>query len=199
MKRLALIGLVVSTLAFASASQAKGPAAATIDGPGTGGGVSLGGGGEPGNGVLLGTFTQQAGLFPALFRPTPDPMLDSPPAGDLGPRYTVTYRLPGPSGTEDDIRQDLYPYAKGGPVTYTQAGQRFFETRTTRGGWYQASSALKDTLLKLGLPRTAPSGGSTRNGAGFTDFWLAIAAAFALGLIGLTAVVMRRRLRTAAT
>jgi hypothetical protein len=199
MKRFLLVGLVVSALAFASASQAKGPAAATIDGPGTGGGISLGGGGELGSDAVLGTFAQQAGLFPALFRPTPDPMLDRAPAGDLGPRYTVTYRLPGPTGTEDDIRQDLYPYAKGGPVTYTQAGQRFFETRMTRGGWYQASPALKDTLVKLGLPRTAPSGGSTGDGAGFTDFWPAIAAAFALGLIGLTAVVMRRRLRTAAT
>jgi hypothetical protein len=197
MKRLVLVGLVVSAFAFASASQAKGPVAATIDGPGIGGGITLGRGGEAP--VWSGTVAQQAGFFSALFRPTPDPMLDSRPSGNLGPRYTVTYRLPGPNGTDDEIRQDLYPYAKGGPVAYTRPGQRFFETRTTRGGWYQASPELKKTLIKLGLPGTAPRGSSTDDGVGFTDFWPAAAAAFALGLIGLATVLMRRRLRTAAT
>jgi hypothetical protein len=196
MKRLALLGIVVFALLCAATVQAKGPIAGSIDGPGTGGGISLGGNGEPGSGAPLGMFAQQAGFFPALFTQTPDPMLDSRPSGDLGPRYTVRYRLPGPNGREDEIRQDLYPYAKEGPVTYTAPGQRFFETQTTRGGWYQASPSLKDMLVGAGLPATAPAGDGN-DWYRLNNVWLPIAVAFALALAALTAVFMRRRPRVA--
>jgi hypothetical protein len=197
MRRLALLAIAVAGFALGATAHAKGPVAATIDGPGTGGGISIGRGGDAP--VWLGTIAQQSGLFPAVFARTPDPMLKIRPRGDLGPRYTVTYNLPGPNGPENRIRQDLYPYAPQGPVTYIAPGQRFFGTRSTHGGWYQAAPALKDTLVEAGLPRTAPSGSSGEGGTGFTDFWPAFAAALALGLVALTAVAMRRRPRTATT
>jgi hypothetical protein len=206
MKRLALLGTLVGAMVLAATAQAKGPVAATIDGPGTGGGISLGGNGEPGSGAPLGNLSDQAGLFPAAFGQTPDPMLAKPPQGDLGPRYTVAYRLPGPNGGESTIRQDLYPYAGNGPVTYTAPGQRFFGTERTRGGWFQASPELKDTLVKAGLPAwaggppaAAPGPGSGgEDGTGVTDFWPAFGAALVLGLTALVSVVIRRRERTAA-
>lgn len=207
MKRLALLGMFVGAMVLAATAQAKGPVAATIDGPGTGGGISLGGNGEPGSGAPLGNLSDQAGLFPAVFAQTPDPMLANRPKGDLGPRYTVTYRLPGPNGGESTIRQDLYPYARNGPVTYTARGQRFFGTERTHGGWYQASPELKDTLVKAGLPARpgglpsatpGPSSGGD-GGTGLADLWPAFGAALVLGLAALVSVLFRRRERTATT
>jgi hypothetical protein len=190
MRRLVFLVAVLAGLTTAATAQAKGPIGGTIAGPGIGDGISLG------SAVDLGRFAQEAGFFPALFRPTPDPILDHRPEGDLGPRYTVTYHLPGPNGAQDEIRQDLYPYATGGPVLYTAPGQRFFETRTTRGGWFQASPTLRDKLIRAGLPPTAP-GSSAGDGIGMNDFWLPASVAFVLALIGLAAVLTRRRPRNA--
>ena len=125
-------------------------------------------------------------------------MLAGRPKGDLGPRYTITYRLPGPNG-EETIRQDLYPYADGGPLTYTPTDQTFFGSNVVRGGWYRASPELKTTLVKAGLPASAPSGGAspTDDGVALSDFWLAFAIGFALALAAVTAVLLRRRPRAA--
>jgi hypothetical protein len=74
---------------------------------------------------------------------------------DLGPRYLVTYRF---DGGDDLIRQDLYPYAKGGPVTYTPPGQEL-----TAGvkipmlaGWYRSSLGFFHYLVDHGLPDRNP-------------------------------------------
>jgi hypothetical protein len=206
MRRLALLGTFVAGLLLASTANAKGPVAATIDGPGTGGGISVGGSGEPGSGAPLGNLSDQAGLFPAAFGQTPDPMLAGRPKGDLGPRYTIRYRLPSPNGGESTIRQDLYPYAQGSPVTYTAPGQLFFGTERTRGGWYRAAAALKDTLVNVGLPAQAvgqesPAPRSTPvedGGTGWSDLWPAFgAAALVLGLTALISLFVRRRQKTA--
>jgi hypothetical protein len=75
---------------------------------------------------------------------------------DLGPRYLVTYRF----FREDRVRQDLYPYAKGGPVTYTPAGQRVAEGQPWGGvvsaGWYRSSHRFFQYLVDQGLPRRNP-------------------------------------------
>ena len=56
------------------------------------------------------------------------------------------------------IRQDVYPYANGGAVTYMKPGQSIFDM-TTHGGWYR-DPALKRTLVSSGLPAKAPSASS---------------------------------------
>jgi hypothetical protein len=198
MRRLALLAAALVALSAVDTALAKGPATATIDGPGTGGGITLGNGAD-GRAVGSTDFADQAGFFPAVFRATPDPMLESSPSSDLGPRFTVTYVVPGPDGGADRLVQDLYPYASGGPVTFMQRGQRVFAGRRTRGGWYDAPPALKDTLVRIGLPATAPSVMSGESGRELTDFWPALAGGFALGLFALTALVLRRRPRTATT
>ena len=198
MRRLALAATVAGAMILATTAQGKGPIAATIDGPGTGGGISLGGNGEPGSGAPLGNLADQSGFFAAAFGQTPDPMLDARPSGDLGPRYTVTYRLPGPNGRDARIRQDLYPYAPKGPVTYTPPGQPFFGTQSTHGGWYQASAPLKDVLVRAGLPATPPATSTgSDDGIGWRDFWVPVAVLFAAALAALGAVLVRRRPRVA--
>ena len=131
MFRLSMV-LVLAALAVPAAALAKGPSEGSISGPAFSKTVKVlndGGGGSPGD-----NLTQASGFFPAAFGQSPDPMLPRKPAGRLGPVYTVTWTVPG-NGTHR-IRQELYPYAQGGAVSYTKAGQPIFGA-TARGGWYR--------------------------------------------------------------
>jgi hypothetical protein len=142
-------------LAVPAPAWAKGPSQATVAGPGLAAPVVVRGDGEPGTGGRLADLADGTGLFAAMFGQTPDPMRSAPPTRDLGPRYIVTYLLPG--GTRvATIEQELYPFAAQGPVTYLAPGQSFFDTERTRGGWYRAAPALLHTLRDLGLPAAVP-------------------------------------------
>jgi hypothetical protein len=186
MKRL-LFALSIGALALPATALGKGPSEAAIDIPG-GPAIRFTGYGES-SGTSLGDLTQQAGFFEAAFGQAPDPMLPSRPKGDLGPRYTITYTVPTGTRVSDRIRQELYPYAATGPVTYMQPGQRLFGEETP-GGWFQADRRLKDLLVFAGLPAAAPAARS--HGRSF-PIELAVLAALALGLSLATALVIRRR------
>jgi hypothetical protein len=158
-------------LLLPTAALAKGASAATIEGSGPGGPgngpngpITLRGDGELGAGTDLGTLADLAGFFPAMFRQSPDPMLHAAPTKLLGPHYTITWTVPEGTDTARKIRQDLYPYAAGGPLTYTKPGQRIFDQRTP-GGWYRASDSLRLNLISLGLPNrpalAAPNNGGS--------------------------------------
>jgi hypothetical protein len=190
MRRLILL-LTLALLAVPSQALGKGPSAATMEGPGGGGGITFSG--DEGSGPL-GNLTQQSGWFAAVFEQEPNPMLAARPKGDLGPKYTVTYTVPGPNNDTFTITQDVYPYASSGPVTYLAPGQPIFDMQT-RGGWFQAGPDLKETLVAAGLPETAPGGSSDD-----TSFPIATVSllAFALLLVGATALLLRRRARPAA-
>lgn len=195
MKRI-LVLLAIASLAVPTAASAKGPASASIDGPGTGGGINVPGSGEN-VGTPLGDLTHYAGFFPAVLGQTPDPMSQDRPKGDLGPKYMVTYSVP--MGEEDvQIRQDLYPYANP-PVTYTKPGQKLYDGMETRGGWYTAGiPALRVRLIEARLlPAKPPSIPSADDGALVsTGTVLVVISAMAFLLLA-TALVVRRRPRTA--
>ena len=188
--------LAILALAFPATAAAKGPSGASIDGPGTGSGINLSGSLAPG--TELGDFTTWSGFFPAVFRQTPDPMLDQRPEGDLGPKYSVTYTVPGPNGETWKIKQDLYPYVKRGPVTYMEPRQEIFETEGTRGGWYLAEIALKDLLVKAGLPATPPGTNSADDAAAVSARTVLLLSAMTALLLLAAALVLRRRARPAA-
>ena len=192
MKRI-LIVAAIAALVLPATALSKGPSGASISGPGTGGGLNIGGNGESG-GTPLGDLTQQAGFFPAMFGQDPDPMLSSRPKGDLGPKYTITYTVPGPVSEADKITQDLYPYANP-PVTYTKPGQEFFGTERTRGGWFKADPQLKEILVAAGLPKVDPATGSSDD-SWFPAGLVSLLAAALLLAVG-TGIVMRRRTRPA--
>ena len=88
-----------------------------------------------------------AGFFPAVFKESPDPMRVTAPTTDLGPKLVVTWHVPQGSQSSS-LEQDLYPYAAGGPLTYTPPAQRLFGAQISHGGWYVAPSSLL-VVLKL--------------------------------------------------
>ena len=184
MIRLTFIAAALAALVLPAAASAKGPSEGSISGPGFSKVVKVlydGGGGSPGD-----NLTQESGFFPAAFGQSPDPMLHVKPTGPLGPRYTIAWKVPGGGGENFRLRQDLYPYAHGGAVTYTKPGQPIFGA-STRGGWYR-DPELKRTLVSLGLPTSAPSDGS---GFNYTLVFGLVAA----GLLGAAALLFARRQR----
>ena len=187
-----LLLLAALALGMPAAALAKGPSAASIDGPGTGGGIDVTGSLAPGSPLI--ELSEGAGFFPAVFRQTPDPMRDSRPRGDLGPRYRITYTVPGPEGETFVLHQDVYPYATPSPVTYMEPGQKVYRIET-RGGWFVARPQFKDTLVSAGLPKIAPSDASSGNRSFFSTGLLGALAATALLLAAAAAIVLRRRAR----
>lgn len=196
---LSTAGVVLLATLVPTTALAKGASEAELDGPGLASPIELWGSGEPGSGEQLGDIAAAAGFSPAVFGGGADPqqLLTERPKGTLGPRYTITYVMPGPNNEEDTIVQDVYPYAQPAAVTYTMPGQRFWITERTKGGWYLSSwylaASLKDMLVAAGLPRNAPTGGT--GGDGFPWTVTSGLAALALGLTVGASVALRIRRR----
>jgi hypothetical protein len=191
MKRLTLVAAAsaLAALLVPTAMLGKGASEATITGPGLGNGITLAGEGAPDGGTLM-RLAESAGFFPAVFRTTPNPMLTKRPKGSLGPKYRITYTMPGPENDVSRITQDLYPFAKPQPVSYVKPGQTFFGDQKTLGGWFVANYVLKQQLVSVGLPETPPGGG------GSDGPWLvlvAVASAVAVFAAVLSVLRLRRR------
>jgi hypothetical protein len=178
-------------LCLPALAAAKGPASATLGGPGIRGAVVIRGDGEGGGGPL-GTLVMEGGWFPLVFGGEPDPTTRTRPRGDLGPAYALRYVVPGPDVAAHRLVETVYPFAKPVPVLHMRAGQVVWSGQTTRGGWFVATPTVKAALRQAGLPATPPSGG------GF--FWSPGAfAAIAAGsllvvllVVGATLAVRRR-------
>jgi hypothetical protein len=184
-------------LALPAAALAKGPTEATISGPGLARPLHLGGPGGWAEGSPMAELVSRAGFFQAAWGDERGRILTKRPTKDLGPSYKVVYVVPGPSGKDDRIRQDLYPFARGGALTYTPPDQRFFDTQRTLGGWFRVVPPLTPTLVAAGLPRPTPRAAATaaREGDSRRLWPLPIAALFVLAALG--AVTVLRRMRTA--
>jgi hypothetical protein len=194
------IGIAVALLALLlpAGALAKGPTAATITGPGLDKPLKLGGGPNAlANGRPMEVLMTRGGFFQVAWGGQSRRALAKAPTKNLGPKYEVVYVVPGPSGQEDLIRQDLYPHAKGGPVSFTPAGQPFFGTRRTLGGWFRAQPVLTSALVAAGLPArtspTAPAAGDDTVPA--FGLWTLLSA---LALAAIAVLALRRRARPAA-
>ena len=196
--RLALALAATAAIAFPTAALAKGASEAMISGPGLEGGALhlKGGGGDPAAGSALGKLTQYAGYFPATFGQVPDPMLRHRPGGTLGPKYLIVWTVPGPGGAPARLHQDLYPYARPGPLTYMRPGQSFFGTQRTHGGWFAAPAAIKSMLVGAGLP-VRPPGQDPDSGSTLAWGLAGAGVVLVLSLVFATYVLLRRRPRLA--
>ena len=179
----------VAACATAGPAAAKGAESATLTGPGLDDGITFTGTGEPGSGTKLGRLAGASGIYPALFG-EPHGRFESRPKGDLGPRYTLSFTMPGPDGAADTVRQHVYPYAEGGAVTFTPAGQPFFGNRSL-GGWYRADE-LREVLVSAGLPKMSEGidDGAPAGEIALGPLWLL--AALAVAGLGAAAVVRRQ-------
>jgi hypothetical protein len=193
-------GILAAGMAAASVLAALAPAAAkgiiaeaNISGPGLGGAGSASGGGMKIEAPAADTMWELSGASWMKVREDSVSELGLTPA-DLGPRYLVTYRYHYGPGREDDlIRQQLYPYADGGPVTFTPPGQVLTgEGMAPIGsGWFQADPGFFEFLVEAGLPEAKPLAAVSQPAP-----WTWILA----GLVGLAAVAalaaprMRRRI-----
>jgi hypothetical protein len=184
MKRFLFAALAGAALLIPATAAAKEPSEASISGPGFSKTLKM----QPGDfmNTALGHMTERSGFFPAAVGQVPSPMLPGRPAGKLGPRYTIVWTVPIPGHTHR-IRQDVYPYARGGAVTYMKPGQPIFDMRT-RGGWY-AAYGLKQTLMGLGLPARAPQSSSSPSSASLA----LIGIPSVLALAGIAFALRRRR------
>jgi hypothetical protein len=175
--------VAASVLAAVAPAAAKGVIAeANISGPGPGGRGSASGGGMKIEAPAADTMWELSGASWMKVREDSVSELGLAPA-DLGPRYLVTYRYDFGPGREDDlIRQELYPYADGGPVTFTPPGQVLTgEGMAPIGsGWFQADPGFFEFLVEEGLPDTKPLAAVSQ-----PPPWTWILA----GLVGLAAVV----------
>jgi hypothetical protein len=184
MKRLLFIA--VGALVLPATALGKGPVEATIIGPGLGKPIVLSGVGE--EPTPASSLAESAGFFRAAFGPEPSPLLQARPRGDLGPRYTITYKIPA------GIKQYVYPYATP-PVSYLPPGQDLFGADVTRGGWFRAGTRLRALLVSAGLSESAPSGSTSDQGSVSTGLVSLLGAALVLGAT--TMLVLRRRARPA--
>jgi hypothetical protein len=187
MKHFAVVA--IAALMLPASALGKGPSAASIDGPGTGDGISVSLQGA--DAMMLGELTSRSGLYLQTFGEDAGKTLVSRPNGDLGPKYTVTWTVPGPNNEVWKLRQDVYPYATPAPFTYMEPGQKVYDRETT-GGWFQALPALKQTLVAAGLPSRATGASS----GGSSDFPTAAVLTAFLLFAAATALVIRRRNRT---
>jgi len=179
MRRLLLLATVGALTALVSTAPAlaKGPSSASLTGPGLDRALPVKGQGEMGTGTPLGSLVELGGFFPQMFVQTPDSTTRTRPAGDLGPRYRVVYRVPGPNGTSTVV-QDVYPYAKT-PATYMSPGQRFWGSSRTHGGWFISGPGLKATLVAAGLPESPP----VSDGGSFPWAWTGVGVVAVVALV----------------
>ena len=204
-RALAMLVLALLLAVVPTAAQAKGATGATISGGGPGGlpggPITLKGDGEPGSGTDLADLAQAAGVWALLFDDGPGGELASVPAtADRGPRYTITWIFPNGAGSEDKVRQSVWPYAAGGPLTFMVSGQPVLDA-TTKGGWFQATDNLRQSLIALGLPSrqpltaTSPAGPATPAAPDPAPaLWPRVAVGLALLLaVAGGALVLRRR------
>ena len=175
----------LAALVATSPAAAKGPSTASLTGPGLDHAVPVKGEGESGPGTPLGSLVQLGGFFPQVFQQFPDSTIRTRPSGNLGPRYRMVYRVPGPNGISTVV-QAVYPYAKT-PVTYMKPNQRFWGGNRTHGGWFAAGPGLKVTLVTAGLPESPPPPAS---GGSFPWTWL---GGGILSVVFLLALILSRR------
>src|SRR5437667_2554060 len=149
-------------------------------------------------------------MFGSSSDPSSDALLS---AGDLGPRYLVDYVEPC---CGHRVSQYLYPYAAGGPVTYTPSGQRadMFQMNmddyigSSQTGWHRVATTLgatsyfvgwhkvAATLLQLSFARSGVNPTAAPAPSKPSLMWLAIGSTL-LVLIGL--MLMARRLSRSRT
>ena len=123
----------------------------------------------------------------------------------LGPAYQAVYHMD--YAPKVALHQIVYPYAPGGPRTFTPFRQHVGQdSESFPGGWYHSSPQLLTFLLAHGFPREAPAGTAATEkkvavatvvqesgGSSFTWLWTVIGLAVVGSLVALNLRLRGRR------
>lgn len=148
MRRTTAVTTALVLILAAAPAMAKGPASATITGPGIDQPIELFDHRQSGQVMAkqIVDLIEQTGLWyatPSLER------IDQP--GGLGEPLVLAWG----EGSRM-IRQDIYLHAEGGPVIHTLEGQPSLEAWGGEiTGWFRAPTELVDTLRAFGVPTDA--------------------------------------------
>ncbi len=161
-RRLAIvIALAASVLAIGSPADAKGMSGVTITGAGLG---------RP---IVLDFRTDGAALERLM---ATAPMFGDTTDGyvrdgftDLGLPLRLTWSVHWK--TTQHVIQLVYPYAPGGPVVHTPAGQRIFDGKTV-SEWHQTGPSTLAVLQAVGVP-SAGELRAARAVMAFAQQWIA--------------------------
>src|SRR5436309_13784415 len=119
----------------------------------------------------------------------------TPFSGAKGPAYHAVYVLDWAPG--QPVHQTLYPYAAGGPRSYTPVNQSVAGNFLDYG-WYQGTPDLLRLLVRHGFPKHAPALTAPPATVGSTSAWPAWSwILVALGIGGALLVVASRQRRRA--
>jgi hypothetical protein len=188
MARRSIIGaaVVAFLLVLAVPASAKGIESARFTGPGL-----------PRGGLWIHGDHPQLGALGVIT----DPGLKSakPFSGEPGPAYRAVVTFDFAPGEHATVI--VYPYAAGGPRTYTPPNQ-VLSGAYLDSGWYQSTPELTTFLKNNGLPShaptvAAPTGGTTVPSAGSWPVWAWILIAVGMGG-ALLLVANRQRRRVVA-
>jgi hypothetical protein len=141
---------------------AKGARDLTITGPGLAAPLHIDNTSANPSAASVNQLANATGAFYAVFRTTPSPLERQRPHSSLGPRYRIVYQLYTGQNEVTPVRQDVYPFARAGFVTYTPSRQRAFG-KLVRSGWYtsfvrggpgggMSSEAATVLFVSVGVP-----------------------------------------------
>jgi hypothetical protein len=197
--------LVLALMLSGTWALAKGADRVAISGPGLARPIDV----TPADEQTMATFSLlqiYSAIDTVLIPELPGDLAAAPPAGDLGPKYRLTWHLPSGGPTDNTVVQDLYPYATGAPLLYTPP-----QANVVRTGWHVSADLLRDMLISLGLPPSArqpppsvasePPPPDTPAATDSTGLPVVVAAAVAgvavAALVGGAALIAARRRRLA--
>jgi hypothetical protein len=152
MKRGLIAGAVaLAWILTAVPAHAKGVTMVTVSGPGLPQPLRIGGRADSPGSTLAASVANESGVLSQAISDSSLPVDANPPDGDLGPRYRAAYTFVTDAAVV--IRQDVYPFATPGPVTFASPGQQWSGGKVSRGGWFRAEPQLTQLLVSAGLPR----------------------------------------------
>lgn len=181
----ALVGAMVLALPAA----AKGGQTATLSGPGIEEPIVVMDNGDPTLGGVTVDDDFPSYLHLALSDATQQYVYDltgarsGPPPGELGPKYTLTWLMWGPSGSDADdwtVVQEIYPDHPSGPLIHTLPSHYL----NGEEGWFVADELLRDTIAAYSAPATeeATPPAPAESGLAPPAVIAVVVAAFAAGL-----------------
>lgn len=157
-----LAALVVGLLSITPAAHAKGPAGAVIEGDGVSGALVIDKPGELGQGTPMSQLVEAVGFFELTFGESAKISKTQPTKAIGKSRIVITWDMTG----GDTIVQEIYHHAEGGPVTYIEPGQEFWEdTAVVVGGWFTITKDIATPLTALGVDESAVSHLLTKSAA----------------------------------